>query len=135
MKVVVRTDEYTIYQKRSDRYAVRSSSREWINGEDKVRVLLEHKLIEAVQPGAARPEQAPAAENAAQADATQESAEEVAEEATEEVAEEATEEVAEEAAEEVVEEAAEEAAEESAEEAAEEAPAPEEAAEDTKTDE
>ena len=85
MKVVVRTHEYTIYQKRSDRFAVRSASREWINGEDKVRVLLEHKLIEAAQPGTAQPEEAPAAQTAAQADiAEAEVAEEVAEDATEE---------------------------------------------------
>ncbi|MGD8831312.1 MAG: hypothetical protein PVF57_11980 [Pseudomonadales bacterium] len=62
MKVVVKTDEYTIYQKRNERYAVKDASRAWVNGEAKVAILLEHKLIEAPAPKAPEPEPAPAAE-------------------------------------------------------------------------
>jgi hypothetical protein len=58
MKVVARTDEYTIYQKRSERYAVRDSSRAWVNGDAKVAILLQHKLIEAPKAKAPAPEAA-----------------------------------------------------------------------------
>ena len=46
MKVVAKTDEYTIYQKRNERYGVRDADRNWVNGDAKVAILLEHKLIE-----------------------------------------------------------------------------------------
>jgi len=80
MKVVARTDEYTIYQKRSERYAVQDSGKGWINGDAKVAILLQHKLIEAPQPKAPEPEpepEAPAAEEAsAEAPADETSGEE-----------------------------------------------------------
>jgi len=63
VKVIARTDEYTIYQKRNERYAVQNSRRAWVNGADKVAILLEHKLIEAPAPKAPEPE--PVAEEAA----------------------------------------------------------------------
>lgn len=58
MKVIARTDEYTIYQKRSERYAVRGADRAWVNGAAKVAILLEHKLIDVAKPKAAAPEAA-----------------------------------------------------------------------------
>lgn len=58
MKVIAKTDEYTIYQKRSERYAVQGADRAWINGDQKVAILLQHKLIEAPQPKAPAPEEA-----------------------------------------------------------------------------
>ena len=74
MKVIARTDEYTIFQKRSGRYGVRGSNRRWVNGEDKVKVLLEHKLIEvaAAKPAPVEePEEAAAdAEEGAEEDAS-----------------------------------------------------------------
>ena len=63
MKVIARTDEYTIYQKRSGRHAVKGADRRWINGDAKTAILLEHKLIEAPAPKAPEPE--PAEEEAA----------------------------------------------------------------------
>lgn len=69
MKVIARTDEYTVFQKRSERYAVRGADRKWINGDDKVAILLEHKLITAAAPKAPEPE---AVEEAA--DASEEAA-------------------------------------------------------------
>ncbi len=60
MKVIATTDEYTIYQKRNERYAVRKSDRSWVNGEDKVAILLEHSLIKA--PPVKAPEPEPEAE-------------------------------------------------------------------------
>ena len=65
MKVIAKTDEYTIFQKRSERYAVRNANRAWVNGDAKVAILLEHKLIEAPKPKAPEPE--PIAEAAADA--------------------------------------------------------------------
>ncbi len=58
MKVIAKTDEYTIYQKRNERYAVKSAARAWVNGDEKVAILLEHKLIEAPAPKAPEPEAA-----------------------------------------------------------------------------
>ena len=46
MKVVAKTEDYTIYQKRNQRYGIRKDDRNWVNGADKVAILLEHKLIE-----------------------------------------------------------------------------------------
>ncbi len=70
MKVIVRTDEYTIFQKRSQRYAVQDASRAWVNGDAKVAILLAHKLIEAPAPKAPEPEAAAEAD-AAEAEATE----------------------------------------------------------------
>jgi hypothetical protein len=106
MKVLKQTDDYTVYQKRSGRYAVVGSDKKNINGEDKVKILVAEGIVKQALPAEPEPEVV----------------EEVVEEAaTEEVVEEAaTEEVAEEAAEETV---AEEAP-------AEEAPAEEAVAEE-----
>lgn len=48
MKVVAKSDEYTIYQRRDQRYAVKDGERQWVNGDAKVAILLEHKLIDVV---------------------------------------------------------------------------------------
>ena len=45
MKVLKKTDEYTIYQKRSGRYAVEDAFKKIINGIDKVNVLVEAGII------------------------------------------------------------------------------------------
>ncbi len=69
MEVVARTDEYTIYKKRNQRYAIRNRQRQWVRGDDKVTILLSHKLIEAPTPKtpeAAEPEAAAAEEGEAQ---------------------------------------------------------------------
>jgi hypothetical protein len=89
VKVIAKTDEYTIYQKRSERYGVKDANRNWINGDAKVAILLEHKLIEAPAPKA--PEEPEVVEDAASAEeaAAEEAAAEeaAAEEAGEEAAE------------------------------------------------
>jgi hypothetical protein len=59
VKVIANTDEYTIYQKRNERYAVRAADRAWINGEAKIAILLEHKLIDVPEPKAPEPEAEP----------------------------------------------------------------------------
>lgn len=69
MKVIAKTDEYTIYQKRNERYAVKSAAKAWVNGDEKVAILLEHKLIDVAAPKAPEPEAAEeATEQAAEAE-------------------------------------------------------------------
>ena len=45
MKVLKKTDEYTIYQKRSGRYAVEDAFKKIINGTDKVNILIGSGVI------------------------------------------------------------------------------------------
>lgn len=82
MKVIAKTDEYTIFQKRNERYAVKDANRAWINGDQKTAILLEHKLIEAPAPKAPEPEvaeEAPAEEASAEEAAAEEASEKAAE--------------------------------------------------------
>lgn len=80
MQVVTRTDEYTIYKKRNQRYAVRNKDKQWVRGDDKVAILLSHGLIQAPPPKAPEePEPAEAAteggDEAAEPDAAESDAE------------------------------------------------------------
>ena len=59
MKVVKRTADYTVYQKRSERYAVQGKDKAWINGDDKAKILLEEGLIKVVLPKPPEPEPEP----------------------------------------------------------------------------
>ena len=45
MKAVVKTDEYTIYQRRDERYAVEDANKKTINGDEKAAILSKHELI------------------------------------------------------------------------------------------
>jgi hypothetical protein len=65
VKVVKKTDEYTIYEKRSGRLAIKDANKNWINGEDKVKILVEEKLLEVKLPEPA-PEEPEAEETAAE---------------------------------------------------------------------
>lgn len=116
MKVVASTDEYTIYQRKDNRYAVQAADKSPINGADKIKILLEHSLIDVPVP----------AEPAAEEEVVEEAAAAEAGEAQE--ADEAPAEEAEAAAEETTEEAAEEEATDDA--AEDESPAEEPAADD-----
>ncbi len=90
MKVVKRTADYTVYQKRSERYAVQGPDKAWINGYDKAKILLDEGLIKAVLTKP-EPEAAPAAEtDATDAEEAPEAAAEEAEAAAEAPAEEAS---------------------------------------------
>ena len=64
METVKKTAEYTILKKRSGRYAVRGPKKQWITGEDKVKILLAEKLIKAPEPKPV--EEEPPAEEAAE---------------------------------------------------------------------
>jgi hypothetical protein len=81
MKVVKKTPEYTVYEKRSKRYAVKGSDKNWINGEEKVKILLAEKLIEVKLPA---PKVEEAEEVAAEAVAEEAPAQETAKEASSE---------------------------------------------------
>lgn len=50
MKVIKKSQEFTIIQKRSGRYGVLGPSKDWINGEEKIKILLEEGLIKTAMP-------------------------------------------------------------------------------------
>jgi hypothetical protein len=91
MKVVVKNDEYTIYQRRDGRYAVENAAKKAVNGDEKVAILLANELVKVTPPAAP-------AEEPAQ-DVVEESAEETTAEAADEPAEEPAEEAGDAAAE------------------------------------
>ena len=70
MKLVKKTDEYTIYQRSDDRYAVKDANKNAVNGDEKVRILVAEELVKVslpAEPVAEEPaeEEAPAEEAAA----------------------------------------------------------------------
>lgn len=77
MKLVKKTEEYSIYQRSDNRYAVKDAEKNAVNGEDKVRILVAEDLIKAAVPAAAPAEEAEA-EAAAEATAEEAAAEEEA---------------------------------------------------------
>ncbi|MEM8608500.1 MAG: hypothetical protein AAGF92_15430 [Myxococcota bacterium] len=58
MEIVKKTPEYEIIKKRSGRYGVRNAERKWVNGEEKVKILLAEKLIKAPEPKKEEPAEA-----------------------------------------------------------------------------
>ncbi len=78
MKAVVKTDEYTIYQRRDERYAVEDANKKAINGDEKAAILSKHELIKVTLPAAAVEEvvEEVAAEEAPAAEVEEASAEE-----------------------------------------------------------
>ena len=60
MKVVKKTDEYRVLQKRSGRYAIRTVMGEWMNGSEKIKILIEAGLIKGALPR--EPEEDPSPE-------------------------------------------------------------------------
>lgn len=63
MQQVKKTADYTLFQKKSGRYAVKGKDKKWINGEAKQAILVEEKLVTLPTP------KAPAAEPEAEAPA------------------------------------------------------------------
>ena len=59
MKVVKKTSEYTVYQRRDERYAVVGADKKPVNGDEKVKILLAEELIKVTAPAAPEPEEAP----------------------------------------------------------------------------
>ena len=65
MEVVKVTKDYTIIKKKNGRYGVRRPNRHWINGAEKVEILLAEGLIKAPAPKPeAKAEEAPQEEEA-----------------------------------------------------------------------
>ena len=62
MKLIKKTAEYKIFVRGDERYAVQDSSGKPVNGEEKVRILVDEELIKVTVP--APKEEAPAAEEA-----------------------------------------------------------------------
>ena len=62
MKLVKKTAEYKIFVRGDERFAVQDSSGKPVNGEEKVRILVDEELIKVTVP--APKEEAPAAEEA-----------------------------------------------------------------------
>lgn len=55
MQVVKRTEAFVIYKKRSGRFGVRTRTGAWINGPEKVKILVDEGLIKADVPSAEEP--------------------------------------------------------------------------------
>jgi hypothetical protein len=68
MKVAKRASEYTVYARNDGRYAVRGKDKQFINGEEKVKILLAEGLIKQSEanPNPPAAEEAPAEEGAAE---------------------------------------------------------------------
>ena len=65
MKVIKKTKDYIVYQKSSGRYAVKDSNRNWVNADEKIKILLAEGLIKAVMPAEPVVEEAPVEDVAA----------------------------------------------------------------------
>jgi hypothetical protein len=66
MELVKKTDNYTIYKKRSGRYAVQNKDKKYLTEKEKVEILLAEKLIK-ISPSKKPVEEAPAEAPAAEA--------------------------------------------------------------------
>ncbi len=67
MKLVKKTDEYSIYKRSDDRYAVKDANKKPVNGDEKVRILVAEQLVKVTVPAALEEpeaEEAPAEEAA-----------------------------------------------------------------------
>lgn len=73
MKLVKKTDAYSIFQRGDERYAVKDAAKKAVNGEEKVRILLEEGLIKVAEPAAADAAPAEAAAEAVEDEAPAES--------------------------------------------------------------
>ena len=81
MELVKKTNEYSVFKKKNGRYGVKGANKKWINGDEKVKILLKEGLIKAPEPKKA--EEAPVEEEA-QAAAEETTEEAPAEETSEE---------------------------------------------------
>lgn len=73
MEVVKKTDAYVIVKKRSGRFGVKTQEGKWINGDEKVKILVEAGLVKAAVPA---PKEEPAEEATEEAAAAPEGGEE-----------------------------------------------------------
>jgi len=71
MKVEKQTSEYTIFKRNDGRYAVKGGDKQYVNGEEKAKILLGEGLIKTAAPN---PNKATAEAAPADAGATEEAA-------------------------------------------------------------
>ena len=64
MKLIKKTAEYKIFMRGDDRYAIQDANGKPVNGEEKVRILVEEDLIKVTLPSSK--EEAPESEDAAE---------------------------------------------------------------------
>lgn len=70
MKLVKKTAEYTVYQRKDERYAVEGANKKPINGDEKVKILVAEGLLKVALPKEPEPEVAEdAADESGEADA------------------------------------------------------------------
>ena len=69
MKEVQTSGDYKIYEKRSGRYAVKGSDKNYVNGDEKAKILADVGLVTIPEPKAAPAEEAPPEETAEEATA------------------------------------------------------------------
>jgi len=70
MKIIKKTDEYSIFKKRNDRYAIKDSNGKWLNAEKKVAILKDEELIKLSESTKPEPEEI---NEAVEAETTEES--------------------------------------------------------------
>ena len=68
MKLVKKTEQYSIYKRGDDRYAVKDANKKSVNGEEKARILLAEDLVKVTRPAKPAVEEAPAVEACAAAE-------------------------------------------------------------------
>lgn len=77
MELVKKTNEYSVFKKKNGRYGVKNKSKKWVNGDEKVKILLAEGLIKAPEPKKA---EEPVEETPVEASAEETPAEETTEE-------------------------------------------------------
>jgi hypothetical protein len=60
MKLTKKSAEYSVFQRRDGRYAVKGNDGKWINGDDKVEILYNEELLKRPEPKAEEPAEAEA---------------------------------------------------------------------------
>ena len=73
MNLIKKTNEYKIFKRGDERFAVQDATGKPVNGEEKVNILLAEELIKVTLPGAAPAEEAPAEEAPAEEATAEES--------------------------------------------------------------
>ena len=63
MKLVKKTEQYSIYKRGDDRYAVKDVNKKPVNGEEKARILVAEDLVKVTRPAKPAVEASAAAES------------------------------------------------------------------------
>ena len=84
MKTIKETKKYIIVEKRSNRYGVKDAeTKKWINGDEKIKILLKEKLIKVAAPKP-KPVEEAAPEETTEETPTEEATEETKEDSSKE---------------------------------------------------